>query len=148
MFCGCRCYSGEQNGLNQIYYFRALSSEIIKCRRAAVFGRSLRHFLYIMAAHAALMLLCPSFRAAPKNHEKRSAVQESQGRVAVLDGRQPAFVLRLALRSLPLRLFSHYFWELLIFQIFKCFGYFCDIRVLQRPHQRKRGAVYAKDSVG
>ncbi len=40
-------------------------------------------------------------RSAPKNHEKRSAVQESQGRVAVLDGRQPACVLRLALRSLP-----------------------------------------------
>ena len=40
-------------------------------------------------------------RAAPKNHEKRSAVQESQGRAAVLDGRQPACVLRLALRSLP-----------------------------------------------
>ena len=42
-----------------------------------------------------------SARAAPKNHEKRSAVQESQGRAAVLDGRQPACVLRLALRSLP-----------------------------------------------
>ena len=41
-----------------------------------------------------------NFRAAPKNHEKRSAVQESQGRAAVLDGRQPACVLRLALRSL------------------------------------------------
>ncbi|WP_300690024.1 hypothetical protein, partial [uncultured Oscillibacter sp.] len=40
-------------------------------------------------------------RSAPKNHEKRSAIQESQGRVAVLDGRQPACVLRLALRSLP-----------------------------------------------
>ena len=42
-----------------------------------------------------------TIRAAPKNHEKRSAVQESQGRAAVLDGRQPACVLRLALRSLP-----------------------------------------------
>ena len=42
------------------------------------------------------------FRAVPRNHEKRSAVQESQGRAAVLDGRRPACVLRLALRSLPL----------------------------------------------
>ena len=53
------------------------------------------------------LLLCgglfhgPLLRAAPKNKEKRSAVQESQGRVAALDGRQPACVLRLALRFLP-----------------------------------------------
>ena len=40
-------------------------------------------------------------RAAPQNKEKRSAVPESQGRVAVHDGRQPACVLRLALPSLP-----------------------------------------------
>ena len=46
-----------------------------------------------------------SLRAAPQNHEKRSAVQESQGRVAVLDGRQPACVLRLAQRSLSSLLF-------------------------------------------
>lgn len=40
-------------------------------------------------------------REAPKNNEKSSAVQESQGRIVVLDGRQTACVLRLALRSLP-----------------------------------------------
>ena len=49
------------------------------------------------------------FRAVSRNHEKRSAVQESQGRAAGLDGRRPACVLRLALRSLPLFPFSHYF---------------------------------------
>ena len=38
-------------------------------------------------------------RAAPQNNEKRSAVQKWQGRVAGLDGRQPACVLRLALRD-------------------------------------------------
>lgn len=111
-------------------------------------GRAFLNFRYVQLIGYPIYTFVFRIRAAPKNKEKRSVVQESQGRVGVLDGRQPAFVLRLALRSLPLRLFSHYFWELLIFQIFKCFGYFCDIRVLQRPHQRKRGAVYAKDSVG
>ena len=47
-----------------------------------------------------------NFRAAPENHEKRSAVQESQGRVVVLDGRQPACVLRLAMRKFRSDLWS------------------------------------------
>jgi hypothetical protein len=38
-------------------------------------------------------------RAAPKNNEKRSTVQESQSRIAGLGGRQPACVLRPALAS-------------------------------------------------
>lgn len=33
------------------------NSKSYKCRRAAVFCRSLRHFLYIRAAHAVRMLL-------------------------------------------------------------------------------------------
>ena len=45
-----------------------------------------------------------TFRAAPKNKKKCSAVPESQCRVVVLDGRQPACVLRLALPSLPVSL--------------------------------------------
>ena len=62
-------------------------------------GRAFLNFRYVQLIGYPICTFVFRIRAAPKNKEKRSAVQESQGRIAVLDGRQPACVLRLALDS-------------------------------------------------